>query len=111
MKHDTEHGGGGGGSTAAPTLADVQAYIEAKSNLPATRRRDLRSSIKIVARVLDREPAVIPALPSRLREEFAKVLPAAHGISSKPGRPCAPTPCRQLNYPALSRWCAPRATP
>jgi integrase len=84
MKHDTEHGGGGGpGSTAAPTLADVLAYIEVNSNLSPTRRRDLRSSIKIVARVLDREPALIPALPSRLREEFAKVHPAAHRISIK----------------------------
>ena len=71
------------GSTTAPTLADVLAYIEADSSLSATRRRDLRSSIKIVARVLDREAALIPALPSRLREEFAKVLPAAHRISPK----------------------------
>jgi hypothetical protein len=65
MKQDTEHDGGrGGGSTPAPTLAEVHAYIEADSSLPATRRRDLRSSIKIVARVLDREPDRIPALPS-----------------------------------------------
>ena len=84
MKQDTEHSGGGGaGSTTAPTLADVQTYIEANSSLPATRRRDLRSSIKVVARVLDREPGRIPALPSKLREEFAKVHPAAHRISAK----------------------------
>ena len=84
MKQDTELGGGGGGaSMAAPTLADVLAYIEANSSLSATRRRDLRSSIKVVARVLDREAGLIPALPSRLREEFAQVLPAAHRISLK----------------------------
>lgn len=84
MKQDTKHGGGGSiGSTTAPTLADVQTFIETNSSLSATRRRDLRSSIKIVSRVLDREPSRIPALPSRLREEFAIVHPAAHRISIK----------------------------
>ena len=84
MKQNTEHSDGGGvGSTTAPTLADVQIYIEDNTSLPATRRRDLRSAIKVVARVLDREPGRIPALPSKLREELAKVSPAAHRISAK----------------------------
>mgnify|MGYP002623320109 CR=1 FL=1 len=68
---------------AAPSMAAILVAVEAVSDLSQTRRRDLRSAVKAVAKVLDLPLAQIPADLSWLRVRLAKMHPAQLGISAK----------------------------
>jgi integrase len=65
------------------TLRDLLTAVEAREALSATRRRDLRSSVKRVALLVGDDPARIaldlPVISARL----ATVSPAAAGLTSK----------------------------
>lgn len=65
---------------SAPTLADVLAAI-ATADLTPRRRHDMASAVRSVARLLEREPTELPAVPRLLAHRLAKIAPAAHGIA------------------------------
>lgn len=65
------------------TLAQVQDRIET-ADLPAARRRELRSAVRSYAEWCGDAPAGIPATEPELRRRFAEFHPAQLGVS--PGR-------------------------
>jgi integrase len=64
------------------TLADVMKAVE-PMDLPGTTRRDVLSAIRKVGEVLNRNPAEIPADPSRLNARLQEIAPAAIGLSQQ----------------------------
>lgn len=66
--------------TPAASLADVLATLEADP-APDRRRRDTKSAIRRMGRVLRRPPVDLPADPARLRPLLAKATPAGVGMS------------------------------
>lgn len=66
-----------------PWLSDCIRKIEQNNTLPATRRRDLASALRRIARAIDRTADQTPADPTWLRPRLARVAPAALGISPK----------------------------
>lgn len=66
-----------------PSLADVLERLDTMADLSPTRRRDLRSSITSLARLIDRRPEEAPANINWLHVRLRRVAPAAHGISKK----------------------------
>ncbi len=71
--------------TAAPrvTFADVLDRIASDTGLPATRRRDLCSSIRCLLRLLELDPARVPAAAAALRQKLRHLHPAQAEISKK----------------------------
>jgi integrase len=65
------------------TLRDVLNTVEGRDTLSATRRRDLRSSIKRVALLVGDDPARIPLDLRTISAKLATVSPAAAGLTSK----------------------------
>lgn len=64
-------------------LSEVMERIAADEDLPATRRRDMLSGLRKVARALARPATDVPADPRWLQPRLARVAPAALGISPK----------------------------
>jgi integrase len=64
-------------------LRDVLNTVEGRDTLSATRRRDLRSSIKRVALLVGDDPARIPLDLRTISAKLATVSPAAAGLTSK----------------------------
>jgi integrase len=67
----------------APSLADCIARIEQNAQISPTRRRDLASALRRLARAIDRPAAETPADPTWLRPRIARIAPAAIGVSPK----------------------------
>ena len=65
------------------TLAHVVEQIGADTNLSDTRRRDMISGMRRLAKAMDRSLAEVPADPSWLQPRLAGLMPAALGISQK----------------------------
>src|ERR1700733_6228471 len=65
------------------SLADLDAAPEKNPPLSPTRRRDLRSAARRVARLIGEESAQIPLDLAALRRRLAACLPAAAGITDK----------------------------
>ena len=65
------------------TLADVVLALEGATDLPPDRRRDLLSACRRIAALLQTTPEHLPASLAELRPRLSRVLPAAHGLSSK----------------------------
>jgi integrase len=74
---------GGAETTITITLQDVLNAVEGHAVLSATRRRDLRSSIKRVASLLTDDPARIPLDFPTIGAKLATISPVAAGLSSK----------------------------
>jgi hypothetical protein len=68
-------------ATPVTTFADVIAHLQADPALPVGRRRELVSALRTTARLLDMDPAAVPAEPRALRQRFRDLSPAAAGIS------------------------------
>jgi integrase len=68
---------------SVPMFAALIARIDAADDLSATRKRDLISGLRRVARALGRAPEEVPADPKWLQPRLAKVMPAALGLSLK----------------------------
>jgi integrase len=64
-------------------LADVLLAIGRQRTLSETRLRDLRSSIKRIALLLDDEPARIPLDLPAISAKLALIAPAASGLTTK----------------------------
>jgi integrase len=58
-----------------PTLADVDAALENNRALSPTRRRDLRSAVRRVARLMGAEPAQVPLELGAISQRFARPIP------------------------------------
>ena len=69
--------------TPPETLADVLARLGADPGLAPTRRRDLASALRTLARVARADPAATPATFPALRALAAGKVPAALGLSPK----------------------------
>lgn len=70
---------------AAPTpmFADIITRLDGDSELSSTRKRDLISGLRRVAKALSRAPEEVPADPKWLQPRLTKVMPAALGLSEK----------------------------
>ena len=74
---------GGAETITTITLLDLLNAVEGREALSATRRRDLRSSIKRVALLVGDDPARIPLDLPAISAKLATVSPAAAGLTSK----------------------------
>jgi integrase len=66
-----------------PTLTDVDAALQQHSGLTPVRRRDLRSAVSRVAKLLGDDPARITLDLRAIGNKLAAVSPAAVGLSAK----------------------------
>jgi hypothetical protein len=62
------------------TLADVLAALPSAGDVTPRRRQDMASAVRTVARLLEEDPARIPANRRALARRLDRVAPAAHGI-------------------------------
>ncbi|WP_162797875.1 hypothetical protein [Sulfitobacter sp. JL08] len=70
-------------SVKAPMLDSVIAQLSNMEDLSLTRRRDLKSALRSLARMLGRPPAEIPANINWLYIRVRKIVPARHDITKK----------------------------
>lgn len=68
---------------AVPMFADIIASIAEQESLSATRRRDLVSGLRRVARALGRDPQNVPCYAPWLQPRLSRISPAAIGLSPK----------------------------
>jgi integrase len=66
-----------------PTLADVLAAVERHSELSSTKRRDLASAVRRMAKLLGDEPGHIAVNFPAISEKLQSVVPLAAGMSKK----------------------------
>lgn len=66
-----------------PMLSDVIAQIDGMIDLKPTRRRDLKSALNTIARLLSKTPDRVPANINWLHIRLRRVAPAAHNMSAK----------------------------
>lgn len=66
-----------------PMFADIIARLEDCPEMSATRKRDLISGLRRVAKALGRAPEDVPADPKWLQPRLAGVMPAALRLSEK----------------------------
>lgn len=66
-----------------PTLADVLAFVASEPDLTPTRRRDLASGLRRVAKAIGWAVGDTPTDPIWLRTRIARVVPADIGMSPK----------------------------
>jgi integrase len=83
VKPKKKHPIGGAETITTITLLDLLNAVEGREALSATRRRDLRSSIKRVALLVGDDPARIPLDMPVISAKLATVSPAAAGLTSK----------------------------
>ncbi|WP_294610485.1 tyrosine-type recombinase/integrase [uncultured Roseovarius sp.] len=70
-------------SAEAPMFDGVIAQLSSMENLPPTRRRDLKSALNTLARIIGRRPSEIPANINWLHVRVRKIVPAQHNITKK----------------------------
>ena len=66
-----------------PILSDVLATLEDHKGLSPSRRRDLKSALRTVARLIGKPIEVIPANINWIHIRLRRVHPAAHNMSLK----------------------------
>ena len=66
-----------------PTLADVDAAVERRTDIPSLRRRDYRSGVAGVSKMLGESPGQIPLDMGAISIRLNRVSPASAGISTK----------------------------
>lgn len=66
-----------------PMFADLIHQLQDAEDVSPTRRRDLISGLRRVAKALGRDPKDVPADPKWLQPRIAKVMPAALNLSQK----------------------------
>ncbi len=66
-----------------PMFADLVATLQADDRLSDTRRRDLISGLRRVAKALGRAPEDVPAYGRWLQPRLARLSPAALGMTAK----------------------------
>lgn len=86
-----------------PMLSDVIAQIDGITDLKATRRRDFKSALTTIARLLDKAPDRVPANINWLHVRLRKVAPAAHDMSDKRFRNIKSDAIKALELTGCSR--------
>ncbi|PUB09596.1 tyrosine-type recombinase/integrase [Yoonia sediminilitoris] len=66
-----------------PMFADLIAKLGEDNSLKSTRRRDMISGLRQVAKALDRPPQDVPCHGRWLQPRLTKISPAARGLSTK----------------------------
>ena len=66
-----------------PTMGGVITEIDNVVDLSATRRRDLKSDVRSLCRLLGKHPSEVPANINWLHVRVRRIVPAAHNISKK----------------------------
>ena len=93
------------------TFAGVIGRIKAMVGLSLTRRRDLQSALRTLARMINRDPAEIPANINWLHVRLRRVNPASFDISKKRFSNIKSDALKALELAAASReradWLAP----
>ena len=64
------------------SLRSLLDMLQDDQTLPEPRRREMMSAVRTIAKVLKREPHLIPAAPHQLRDLLNRALPTAVGVSS-----------------------------
>lgn len=82
-KSKTTGSHGGPAIPAQRNLNDLIGALERQKNLSETRRRDMRSATKGVARLLDDDPARIALDLPAISAKLATISPAAAGLTGK----------------------------
>ena len=70
-------------STQARMFDSVIAQLSDMEDLSPSRRRDLKSALNSLARMIGRSPAEIPANINWLHVRVRKIIPVQHGITEK----------------------------
>jgi len=70
-------------STGARMFDSVITQLSSMEDLPPTRRRDLKSALNTLARIIGRRPSEIPANINWLHVRVRKIVPAQHNITKK----------------------------
>lgn len=66
-----------------PMFSDLMQHLEEATDLSPSRRRDLQSDLRRVAKALGRSPGDVPADAKWLQPRLSRVAPAALGLSAK----------------------------
>ncbi len=90
----------------APMLADAIARIVNDRQLSETRRRDMASALRSIARALGRPPAILPASAHWLQPRLERVHPEQLGVSAKRWRNIASDAIAALRHLGLARQVA-----
>jgi hypothetical protein len=69
--------------TGTPMFTDLIAILQSDQSLKPTRRRDMVSGLRRVAKAIGRAPQDVPCHGRWLQPRLAKIAPAAHGLSPK----------------------------
>jgi integrase len=69
-------------TTSMMSLQSLIDMLQDDETLPEARRREMISAIRTIAKVLKREPHLIPAAADQLRDLLKRALPTAAGVSS-----------------------------
>lgn len=69
--------------TGTPMFADLIATLERDQSLKPTRRRDMISGLRRVAKAIGRAPQDVPCHGRWLQPRLAKIAPAALGLKAK----------------------------
>lgn len=70
-------------SHQTPMLSDVIDKVDADTALTPTRKRDMISGLKRIAKALDKVPSNVPTDPRWLQPRLAAISPATIGVSRK----------------------------
>ena len=87
-----------------PTLADAIARIVDDERLSVTRRRDMASALRSIARALGRPPEILPASTRWLQPRLERLHPEQLGISAKRWSNIASDAAAGLRHLGLARW-------
>jgi len=66
-----------------PTMGGILTEIDNITDLSDTRRRDLKSDVRSLCRLLGKHPSEVPANINWLHVRVRRIVPAAHDISKK----------------------------
>ena len=69
-------------SLLGPTLADLLELVPGLDGVSAQARQNMKTGIRTLCRVLDRQPQFVPIATTALRKIFDTALPAAAGVSA-----------------------------
>lgn len=86
-----------------PTLADAIARIVGDERLSVTRRRDMASALRSIARALGRPPEILPASTRWLQPRLERLHPEQLGISAKRWSNIASDAAAGLRHLGLAR--------
>jgi integrase len=68
-------------SLLGPTLADLLELVPGLDGVSAQARQNMKTGIRTLCRLLDRQPQFVPIAATALRKMFDEALPAAAGVS------------------------------